>query len=204
MQGERAGAVVTDPPYGMNLDTDYSAISGGEGKSLKHDKIIGDDKPYDPTPLFELFGYCDEIIMFGADYYLPRIPNWESGCWLIWDKRVEDKYDAVIGSSFDVLWSKKKRRKEILRFQYVNWGARMKDGGKFHPTMKPVDLIEQIIDKTTSAIIVDPYLGSGTTLIACERLGRKCRAVEISPAYVAVAIQRWVDVTGGEPVMLSN
>ncbi len=204
MQGELAGAVVTDPPYGMNLDTDYSAISGGEGKSLKHDKIIGDDKPYDPKPLFELFGYCDEIIMFGADYYLPRIPNWESGCWLIWDKRVEDKYDAVIGSSFEVLWSKKKRRKEILRFQYVNWGARMKDGGKFHPTMKPVDLIEQIVSKTASDIVADPYLGSGTTLIACERLGRKCRAVEISPAYVAVSIQRWVDVTGGVPELLSS
>ena len=42
----------------------------------------------------------------------------------------------------------------------------------------------------------------GTTIIACENLSRKCRAVEISPAYVAVAIQRWVDVTGKEPILL--
>lgn len=202
MQGEVAGAVVTDPPYGMNLDTDYSTITGGEGKSLKHEKIVGDDEPYDPSALFSAFGHCKEIFLFGADYYLPRIPDWDKGTWLIWDKRVEDKYDAVIGSSFEVLWSKKKRRKEILRFQYVNWGARMKDGPKLHPTMKPVDLIEQVISMTDDNIVIDPYLGSGTTLIACERLNRKCRAVEISPAYVAVAIQRWVDVTGGTPELV--
>ena len=52
--------------------------------------------------------------------------------------------------------------------------------------------------------VFEPFSGSGTTLIACERLGRKCRAVEISPAYVAVAIQRWVDVTGKEPVLLGS
>ena len=68
----------------------------------------------------------------------------------------------------------------------------------------PVGLPERGIIITTlrGDIVADPFLGSGTTLIACERLGRKCRAVEISPAYVAVAIQRWVDVTGGEPVLL--
>ena len=47
--------------------------------------------------------------------------------------------------------------------------------------------------------IAEPFSGSGTTIIACEQLGRKCRAIEISPAYVAVAIQRWVDATGKEP-----
>ena len=51
-------------------------------------------------------------------------------------------------------------------------------------------------------VIFEAFSGSGTTLIACERLGRRCRAVEISPAYVAVAIQRWHDMTGGEPVLL--
>ena len=51
------------------------------------------------------------------------------------------------------------------------------------------------------SVVYEPFSGSGTTLVACERLGRKCRAVEISPAYCAVAIQRWVDMTGGEPVI---
>jgi len=51
-------------------------------------------------------------------------------------------------------------------------------------------------------VVYDPFLGSGTTLIACERLGRRCRACEIEPGYVAVAIQRWVDMTGGVPVLV--
>jgi len=62
------------------------------------------------------------------------------------------------------------------------------------------DLIENYSGER--AIIFESFSGSGTTIIACENLGRKCRAIEISPAYVAVAIQRWVDVTGKEPVML--
>ena len=50
--------------------------------------------------------------------------------------------------------------------------------------------------------VADPFLGSGTTLIACERLNRKCRAVEISSAYCAVAIQRWADMTGDKPKLI--
>jgi DNA modification methylase len=68
-------------------------------------------------------------------------------------------------------------------------------------TPKPVGLIEKIISKT-DGIIVDYFLGSGTTLIACERLGRKCRAVEIEPKYVAVTLQRWADATGREPELI--
>ena len=75
-----------------------------------------------------------------------------------------------------------------------------------HPAVFPVEFPEFGI-KTwgeEGAIIYEPFSGSGTTLVACERLGRKCRAVEISPAYVAVAIQRWVDVTGGVPELLQD
>jgi len=75
-----------------------------------------------------------------------------------------------------------------------------------HPARFSEEFASQLI-KTWSdegQIVYDPFLGSGTTLIACERLNRKCRAVEISPAYVAVAIQRWVDVTGGVPELVHD
>jgi len=73
-----------------------------------------------------------------------------------------------------------------------------------HCAAFPLELVERhiVIYSKKGEIVFDPFLGSGTTLIACERLGRKCRAVEISPAYVAVAIQRWVDVTGGKPELV--
>jgi len=60
-----------------------------------------------------------------------------------------------------------------------------------------------VIYSKREEFVFEPFLGSGTTLIACERLGRKCRAVEISPAYCAVAIQRWVDVTNGTPELVN-
>lgn len=73
-----------------------------------------------------------------------------------------------------------------------------------HPCPKPVKFWEWLAQRTSEIgnTIYEPFSGSGTTLIACENLSRRCRAVEISPAYVAVAIQRWVDVTGKEPILL--
>jgi DNA modification methylase len=69
---------------------------------------------------------------------------------------------------------------------------------------KPIGLVEKFVKlfSKQNEIVIDRFLCTGTTLIACENLSRKCRAVEISPAYVAVAIQRWVDVTGKEPILL--
>jgi site-specific DNA-methyltransferase (adenine-specific) len=70
------------------------------------------------------------------------------------------------------------------------------------PVSLPTFFINAFSDD--SDIIYEPFSGSGTTIIACEQLGRKCRAVEISPAYVAVALQRWADATGKTPVLLTN
>ena len=73
-----------------------------------------------------------------------------------------------------------------------------------HAATFPIDLPEHFIKTFTNndELICDPFIGTGTTLIACERLQRKCRAVEISPAYCAVAIERWHEMTGQEPVLL--
>ena len=73
-----------------------------------------------------------------------------------------------------------------------------------HPTMKPVELVERAIRNSSKSgdVVFEPFAGSGTDIIACERSGRKCMAIELEPKYVAVAIQRWVDMTGGEPVLV--
>jgi len=74
-----------------------------------------------------------------------------------------------------------------------------------HCAAFPLELVERhmVIYSKQGEFVFEPFSGSGTTLIACERLKRKCRAIEISPAYVAVAIQRWVDVTGGMPELIN-
>jgi DNA modification methylase len=73
-----------------------------------------------------------------------------------------------------------------------------------HPTMKPIALVAHMIGNSSRAgdIVLEPFNGSGSTLLACESLSRKCRAIEISPAYVSVSIQRWVDATGGVPELV--
>ena len=66
-----------------------------------------------------------------------------------------------------------------------------------HPTMKPVELIQMAIsDHPDKTVVYDGFLGSGTTLIACEQTGRKCYGMELSPAYCDVIIKRWEDFTG--------
>lgn len=67
-----------------------------------------------------------------------------------------------------------------------------------HPTMKPVELVERALINSSvpGALVLDPFCGSGTTLVACERLGRYCRTVELDPIYAAVTIERWHKMTG--------
>jgi DNA modification methylase len=206
MGGEKAGAVVTDPPYGMNLDADYSSLTSDKsfGKGRRHAAVIGDDKPFDASIVNGCD--CEEQFWFGADYYAKSLGDTErSGAWLVWDKRLTDSADLMYGSCFELIWSKQKHKRDMLRHKWAGFFTDGKERTYLHPTEKPVELIENIIMMADHAIIVyDPFLGSGTTLIACERLNRKCRAVEISPAYCAVAIQRWVDMTGGEPVLVNT
>lgn len=75
---------------------------------------------------------------------------------------------------------------------------------QLHPAVFSLSFAEFNVETWTAnnEIVYEPFSGSGTTIIACERLKRKCRAIEISPGYVAVAIQRWVDVSGGTPELM--
>jgi DNA modification methylase len=76
---------------------------------------------------------------------------------------------------------------------------------KSHAVGFPIELPSRPIKSCSKRgdIVIEPYCGSGTTIIACEQLGRKCRAIEISPGYVAVALQRWADATGKTPKLVA-
>jgi len=199
MGGERAEVLFTDPPYGVDVVGSAGNI-GGDTKNAKagiYHKVVGDDKPFSPAHLFSL---AETILLWGANYFCLDLP--EVGQWIVWDK---NRPDGTTFSDCELVWTNKSGT-SIKKYK-CTWDGFHKEGesGKrFHPTQKPVKVIEDILTDHVGQLILDPYLGSGTTLIACERLGRKCRAVEISPAYVAVAIQRWVDVTGKEPVLLES
>jgi DNA modification methylase len=201
MQGELAGAVVTDPPYGINRE------------GIEND---------DPEGLAELFDGCLEVMPIEnaviIAFQSPRLfPVWldavrehehkfERMLWMYKSNDETRPWRGWIMTSEAILVSSigKGEWIEVKPYNHdcykIEWGKDEIPTG-IHASVKPMAVIEDLT-KRIGGIVYDPFLGSGTTLIACERLGRKCRAIEISPAYCAVTIQRWVDMTGGEPRLL--
>lgn len=176
-------AVVTDPPYGWKLNTDYSKYSGG--KTYK--KIYGDDKPFDFLPWINF--PANEQFWFGAENYI-NLPS--AGSWLCWDKYPTDKSDGRISGQFELIWSRARHKRIILRVKAINtnWVTVKESVG--HPTQKPVELLRLILEKYTKKgeTIFDPFMGSGTTGVACVQTGRNFIGIEIDPIYFEIAKNR--------------
>jgi len=213
MDGKKADMVFTDPPYGMNLDTDFSQIKGSEksigfkGKLLgnKYDKVIGDNEDFTPgliTSIFKSFDYCKEIFIWGADYFVDLLPNYgKDGCFLVWNKRSSDEQQKGIGNCFELFWSKQKHKKYVFSFEWFGFlskDAPQEARNRVHPTMKPVGLIEKIWlwFKCPDGIVYDAFLGSGSTLIAAQKTGRICYGMELDCKYTDIIIERWCQFTG--------
>ena len=207
MNGVKADMVFTDPPYGINLDTDYSNISGGwsgqisYGKSKKYNKVIGDSEHYDIEHLFRDFGYCNEIFLWGANYFADKLPDLEKSSWIVWDKTGYHQQQTV-GSEFELLWSKQKHRQIIISYKWAGViGLSQQDlKSREHPTQKPLQVLTPILEKYSKEgnNIVDLFGGSGSTLIACEQLNRKCYMMELDPHYISVIIERYINFTGND------
>ena len=212
MNGVKADMVFTDPPYGMNLDTDYSEMKGFFGKSNKFEKVKGDNEDFKPeliTTIFNNFKYCKEIFTWGADYYAEIIPNRNDGSWIVWDKSIDDSGDKMFGSNFELCYSKNKHKRELARVRWKGLFGMEKDDTqhRVHPTQQPSILAEWFINKYNkkdNAIIVDLYGGSGSTLIACEKTNNICYCMEYEPSYIDVIIQRWENFTGEKAVLLNR
>tara|TARA_R100001082_G_C4348468_1_gene153402 strand:- start:140 stop:1309 length:1170 start_codon:yes stop_codon:yes gene_type:complete len=201
MDGQKADMVFTDPPYGMNLDTDYSKLKGTKkspnAKGYKWKSVIGDNNPFNPIQLMEIFKYCKEQFWFGADYYFNYLP--ENGSLVVWQKR--DKADSeMIGNDFELCWSKNKHKKRTFWKRWVGFDSIEKGNKRVHPTQKPIALTEWFFGQwgKDKNIIIDCFLGSGSTLIACEKTNRKCYGMEIDPHYCDVIVKRWEDYTGSK------
>jgi DNA modification methylase len=205
MNGDKADMVFTDPPYGMALDTDYTKMGSG---GRKHNAVINDNQQFDASLILNVFDYCKEIFLWGADYYVETLgrkyPN--LGSWIIWDKYSDERIgllDGRFGSTFETCWSKSAHKREIARVLVTtNYTARG-DETRVHPTQKPVALAEWFIERWGKAanIIVDLFAGSGFTIMACERMDKSCYAMEFDPKYCDVIVQRWEAFTGKKAVL---
>lgn len=198
MNGEKADMVFTDPPYGMNLDTDYSGMKGWhQGKEYK--RVAGDASDFDPKFIeMSLSIGCKETYLWGADYYAELLPDKNSGSWLVWDKRVDESKDKMYGSGFELCWSRNKHQRRIIRKQWAGFMGDAEARDRMHPTQKPTELIKYIFDEWCNGLmsVLDLFGGSGSTLIACEKTNRKCFMMELDPHYVDVIVTRWCKYTG--------
>jgi DNA modification methylase len=187
--GDKVLMIFTDPPYGINLDTDYTKMPESVIESKTYDRVLGDDTPFDPTELIGLFDDVAEQFWWGGDYYYESLPA--GGSWIVWDKRNENS-DGLIGSHFEMCWSRTKHRRKMIRHHWSGYNARNQDIQRTHPTEKPIPVLLEIIHdySDVGALIVDLFLGSGTTMVAAEQLNRICYGMEIEPKYCAVTLER--------------
>lgn len=191
MNGAKADMVFTDPPYGINLDTDYSKMGN---TTTKYSQIKNDDKPFDFSAIWKM---SDAPIWYvwGADYYPNTISEWNNGSIIVWAKAHSEDENKVFGSSFEICWRFPKTKKEIWFVRRIHMTDELL---KAHPTQKPLALPRRALERDTKKddLILDFFLGSGTTLIACEEMGRICYGLELDPKYCDVIIQRWETFTG--------
>lgn len=215
LNGDKIDMIYTDPPYGMNLDTDFSSMKGNldfaKEKNIKGGKkyeqgIVDDFNPKMVETIMSL--NIKETFLWGADYFAELLPNKNDGSWIVWDKRangndnIEEDYssDKILGSCFELCWSKNKHKRDIARVKWAGvFGVSQEfDHKRHHPTQKPIKLSQWFLERYSkeNEIVLDLFGGSGSTLMACEQLNRKCYMMELDPHYVDVIIARWEKFTG--------
>jgi DNA modification methylase len=223
LETSKANLIWTDPPYGVNLaklvQQNYRRATAHAG-DIQNDDITVDDL----TDLLRLvFGYLIDNTEKGAPWYVAApsnpmtmafaIPLHELGVWrhtLIW---VKDR--MVLGRS-DYHY-----RHEIVYYGWSpggnhSWYADRSQDSVFeiqrpskseqHPTMKPLELIAKMMVNSSKPndLVLDPFLGSGSTLLAAEQLDRRCVGIDLEPRYCAVTITRWQKLTGEKAVLING
>jgi DNA modification methylase len=165
-------AVVSDPPYGMDYDTDGSRFTRG-GRTLA--QVRGDDAPFDPAPWIDR-----PAILWGFNHFPGSLP---AGSALVWIKRSEAAFGAFLSDAEIAWWSKGCGVYAYRDIRHVIACPRE------HPTEKPVGLMAWCVGKV-EGVVLDPFMGSGTTLRAAKDLGRKAIGIEIDERYCEIAAKR--------------
>ncbi len=195
--------VFSDPPYGIKYDTKHHkrGMGGRRSTNLKngpgykqsvnnYEYIANDDKPFDPTPWLSF----KKVVLFGANNFAVRLPH--SNGWIVWDKTdcgkvVNDSGDA------ELAWTNVTGAVRIYRQLWKGLARTTKcepDGTEIrvYPAQKPVQLFTWLIQKFTKPddIICDPYMGSGSTILAAVRAGRKCIGIDINRKACDLTLER--------------
>ena len=177
MPDKSVDLVLTDPPYGGILNK-----KSGHGSLKKSVKKYGDDDwDYKPKKEYfdEIFRISKNQIIFGGNYFIDYL--YPTSCWIVWNKL----NGATDFADCELAWTS-------LNTAVRKFDKHSGDKDRFHPTQKPLELFKWIIANYSEEgqTILDPFLGSGTTAVACKHLKRNYIGIEISEKYCKIARQR--------------
>jgi len=177
---------LTDPPYGANND---KGIGGyGESKTDRHYKDNWDNERPNKKIFNEILRISKKVIIFGGNFFTDLLPV--NACWIVWDKKGDIAFNNPYGDC-ELAWTNIDR-KSVKKYQVIQQGFVAEEKTRWHPTQKPVKLFEMILMDFSNEgdLILDPFLGSGTTAVAAKELGRRYIGIEISPEYYRVSNER--------------
>jgi len=200
LKGVTVDLLLTDPPYGVDCEKFVPADSG-KSKLIRKDiqrrhvKSDWDKSRPEKETLLSLVRRAEIAIVFGGNFFADMLPV--STHWIVWDKH----QTLPTFGDCELAWTSVSR-KSVVKYDVEFNGLIGREKERFHPTQKPVKLFAQIIDDYTDvgAVILDPYGGSGTTLIASEQSGRIARMIDREPKYIATMLERWSVLSGETPV----
>jgi site-specific DNA-methyltransferase (adenine-specific) len=206
MDGVKADMVFCDAPYGYKYESNHQ----DKYEMLKNDDKILDFIPAiwgamkDNCPVYEFCGW--QSLKQWLEYFentsldLKNVIIWKKNNWSMGDLK------GAYAGQYEVILYLNKGRVELNGARDTDIWEFDREPPKMHPTMKPIELIAYALNKSSKKgdVVLDCFGGSGSTLIACEQLNRKCYMCELDEHYCSVIIQRWENFTGQKAVKLNN
>ena len=185
--------LLADPPYGMNWDSDSTRFTGGVKPEIRRGAgrndwpaIANDDMPFDPSPWLVF----PRVVLWGYNHFAQRLPL---GTILVWIKKRPGLFGTFL-SDAEIAWMKGGHGVYCFEKQFPPPSRMMEGSGRcLHPTQKPLSLMAWCIVKSkmpNGGLILDPFMGSGTTLRAAKDAGCRAIGVEICEAYCEIAVKR--------------
>lgn len=176
--------VVTDPPYGIGENSYRVANRAKLAKTKDYGEFDWDKERVSKEYIDEILRIAIEAVIFGGNFYSDWLPV--SASWIIWDKENSGGF-----ADCELAWTSHKRAARKISWM---WNGMIRRGNeeRFHPTQKPLGVMRWVIENYTpaEAMVIDPFMGSGTTGVACMQLGRGFIGIEKKHEYFVVAQDR--------------
>lgn len=189
--------VLADPPYGKRADKGTNGFGVAKNRRYSSDW----DSAAPPKEAFqEMLRISKNLVIFGGNYFSQFLPP--SNCWIFWDKKGDIAFQNPFADG-ELIYTTFNRPVKRIVFKQQGFITDSKDK-RYHPTQKPTELLQQIIEMFTERgqTIIDPFMGSGSTGVAAVNTGRSFIGMELDPVYFETACKRISDAE--EAVKCSN